>query len=100
MHFVNDGSVFVGQRGAARRPTRLPAPDAGPDVLFIGGVARGEGGEVGCFLPSLSLCAGGLLKSTSQSLVVKALTTTARLTRGSVWQAEPPPLPPLFSLPY
>ena len=45
VHFVNDGTVFIGDRGAGRRPRRPPGGAGGAQAVFVGTVAAGEASE-------------------------------------------------------
>ena len=45
MHFVNDGTVLIGDRGAGRRPRRPPSAVGGAQAVFVGTAAPGEARE-------------------------------------------------------
>ena len=45
VHFVNDGAVLVGDRGAGRRPRRPLVAEGGAQAVFVGTVAAAEEAE-------------------------------------------------------
>jgi hypothetical protein len=45
VHFVNDGTVLIGDRGAGRRPRRPPPAAGGAQAVFVGTVAAEEASE-------------------------------------------------------